>query len=1124
MTEKKPGFPRRSFCLIMLVMLIVSVPCINVYASELSLENGLKQTLNVKLPFGNEALLLCPPGVRIVKLDSYISNMVLWDKKPLPTSMDLIPPRLPMEFSFFSEAEAPTLLDALERVGAVNVTLNGTGIVVGIVDTGVDFAVKTLGMDKIAFDENGLPMLIDVDEIGLALTPLNTSIIDARSRILDTKNKEIIVYVPLVGKARVYIDYYWKAPPIDSKSGAYKFGFFVAYLFPSNYIIGGELPSLAVLVPVILVDSQKPGYYDTCFLDLSTTWFTIKGLYYSLGLLKEPPKQNLLDFSFEDEKPLSIGKGVAAIDDDKDGFYDFSLGVVSGYVYDAFGVIREGANLTIDWRRCWEPLGTGVYPGMDPHGSYVDFFYDPIGHGTTVASIIVGKNTSYYMPSVNGLSKVYARGVAPGAKIAAAMALYAGNVISAIKWLSGYDFVNNTWVYTGKHKCDIISNSWGVPFWQWLTMASGGGFVPGGDPLSLALNNISLSSDTILVFAAGNEGPGVSSIALGGTAENVITVGATSVMVKAIYDVYGHLILPKGEPDSVFSWSSRGPCPLGYAKPDIVAPGGFVLAPTNVLGGLGDGSRAVDIFGGTSMAAPITAGVVALLLEDARKKNITVSPLEIKSILESTAKDLGYPPEMQGAGMISLFTALHALDNETLRKTSASLLDIISHPISLLHGKEFLKLLRELGVEYIEVPIERPAYFEKTVSVKEFNETYITVPLPQESAVDNNMSYTLKITVSSTKAIESAGDIPRVILWLGGWVDENGDGKIQLQELRLIDHSLLNGRIVSLYVSANMLSRLKEDEGIINDSLIIFAYSLRNTELNLTVTASLIEKLKVNLNNTEVNILSKMFSKPGIKQVEFVFNNKQLRLPATICVPLLLGQEGASLQYTVRATHSSYAYLMGDTLTIPITIIKEASVGGTKTIGYIILTSKNSDCDLFIGTVGSEEKTKPCFIIECMASHPPSYVAGLEEEYPLPKPSNLEGQLILTKTPVNRSQDLLLLVYCIDTPMKLGLKIEPINITQVSIGGWVYFVMRSPKPLGLLEVLPQEKVFFMNTTILHGKYMLTGNERIRLLSVYAKNFVSINPETGIVTISREDAPLSLRIPTPARARGVFIPV
>ncbi len=1123
MTEKELELPRRSFCLIMLAML-VSVLCINAYASGQPFENGIKEVFSVKLPFGREALLLCPPGARVVDFDSYISNMVLWEKKPLLTSMDLIPPRLPMGFSFFSEAEAPTLLDALERVGAVNVTLNGTGIVVGIVDTGVDFAAKALGMDKIAFDENGLPMLIDVDEIGLALTPLNTSIIDARSRLLDTKDKEIIVYVPLAGKARVYIDYYWKAPPIDSKSGVYKFGFFVAYLFPSNYIIGENLPSLAVLVPVILVDSQKAGYYDTCFLDISTVWFTIKGLYYSLGLLEEPPKQSLLDFSFEDEKPLSIGKGVAAIDDDGDGFYDFSLGVVSGYVYDAFGVIKEGANLTIDWRRCWEPLGTGVYPGMDPHGSYVDFFYDPRGHGTTVASIIVGKNTSYYMPSVNGLSKVYARGVAPGAKIAAAMALYAGNVVSAIKWLSGYDFVNNTWVYTGKHKCDIISNSWGVPFWQWLTMASGGGFVPGGDPLSLALNNISLSSNTTLIFAAGNGGPGVSSIALGGTAENVITVGATSVLVKAIYDVYGHLILPKGEPDSVFSWSSRGPCPLGYAKPDIVAPGGFVLAPTNVLGGLGDGSRAVDIFGGTSMATPITAGVVALLLEGAREKNITVSPLEIKSILESTAKDLGYPPEMQGAGMINLLTALQALSNETLRRTSAFLLDIMSHPISQLHEKEFLKLLRELGVEYIEVPVERPAYFEKTVSVKEFNETYITVPLSMENALNNNMSYTLKITVSSSKAIESTSDIPRVILWLGGWVDENGDGKIQLQELRLIDHSMLNGRIVSLYASSSVLSRLKEDGGIVNNSLILFAYSLRNTELNLTVTASLIEELKVNLSSTKVNILSKIFSSPGIQQVELVFKNKQLRLPTTISIPLLLDPKGASLQYTVKASHSSRAYLMGDTLTIPIMIIQETSVRGTKTIGYIILVNNSSDCDLFVGAVGSKKKTEPCFIVECMASHPPSYVAGLEGEYPLPKPLNLRGQLILTKTPGDRSQELLLLVYCIDSPIKLSLKIEPINITQVSIGGRVYFAIRSPKPLGLLEVLPQEKVFFMNTTILYGKYMLTGNEHIRLLSVYTKNFISINPETGIVTISREGNPLSLRIPTPIRTRGVFIPV
>jgi hypothetical protein len=81
------------------------------------------------------------------------------------------------------------------------------------------------------------------------------------------------------------------------------------------------------------------------------------------------------------------------------------------------------------------------------------------------------------------------------------------------------------------------------------------------------------------------------------------------------------------------SYSSQGPTLDGRAKPDVVAP-----TNTRILGP--SGPRAV---GGTSNAAPNAAGVAAVLLSAQRAAKIPFSYDVIRSILESTALDLGEP-------------------------------------------------------------------------------------------------------------------------------------------------------------------------------------------------------------------------------------------------------------------------------------------------------------------------------------------------------------------------------------------------------------------------------------------------------------------------------------------------
>jgi len=84
-------------------------------------------------------------------------------------------------------------------------------------------------------------------------------------------------------------------------------------------------------------------------------------------------------------------------------------------------------------------------------------------------------------------------------------------------------------------------------------------------------------------------------------------------------------------PDSLVSFSSRGPVSPFYIKPEIVAPGAYINS-TQYNGGY-------DFASGTSYAAPHVAGAAALLLQ----KNPELHHHEIKSLLLTTVEDVSDP-------------------------------------------------------------------------------------------------------------------------------------------------------------------------------------------------------------------------------------------------------------------------------------------------------------------------------------------------------------------------------------------------------------------------------------------------------------------------------------------------
>jgi hypothetical protein len=132
-----------------------------------------------------------------------------------------------------------------------------------------------------------------------------------------------------------------------------------------------------------------------------------------------------------------------------------------------------------------------------------------------------------------------------------------------------------------------------------------------------------------------------------------LTVGATNDLGTA----------NRGD-DVVAAFSSRGPSPIDEtAKPDIVAPGVniestsdpssalFAANPLSRLwGSIRTGSEPYLSLTGTSMAAPVVAGAIALMLE----ANAALTPNAVKAILEYTAEARsGYNYLTQGAGFLN---------------------------------------------------------------------------------------------------------------------------------------------------------------------------------------------------------------------------------------------------------------------------------------------------------------------------------------------------------------------------------------------------------------------------------------------------------------------------------------
>lgn len=230
-------------------------------------------------------------------------------------------------------------------------------------------------------------------------------------------------------------------------------------------------------------------------------------------------------------------------------------------------------------------LDTGIVRHPDFGGrikAFADFvngkedMYDDSGHGTHVAGIIAG----------NGMmSGGRYRGVAPGAGIAAAKVLdrlgegSVRDVQRAAEWIMEKRKVMNIRIVNisvGAHP-EIVEKE---------------------EKNLLAAVEMLWDEGLTVVTSAGNYGPEPGSVSVPGSSRKVITVGAENFIRTKRY--------------AEWNYSGQGPTKECVIKPDIVAPGVYIMSCNARFSHRG--SRSYVMKTGTSMAAPAVSGAIACLL------------------------------------------------------------------------------------------------------------------------------------------------------------------------------------------------------------------------------------------------------------------------------------------------------------------------------------------------------------------------------------------------------------------------------------------------------------------------------------------------------------------------------
>lgn len=286
---------------------------------------------------------------------------------------------------------------------------------------------------------------------------------------------------------------------------------------------------------------------------------------------------------------------------------------------------------------------------------------DPFGHGTHIAGSI-GGNTS----AAKYVTSAYAGGSAPAVRFIDVRVLGANgsgltsDVIAGIDWA-----VDNRRTYGIR----VLNLSLGHPVVESAAT----------DPLCRAVD-WAVANGIVVVASAGNFGrtaqgaPIMGGITSPGSCPSAITVGAI--------DTFG---TADRSDDRVAAYSSRGPTRFDFAvKPDVVAPGNRIVSlesPGSLLLSTypswhvaGSNKNAYFRMSGSSMAAAVVSGGIALLLD----AEPGLTPAQVKVALQMGAR---FVPDAglvgAGAGSVDFEASLRIARQGLLNTLTTSLTNLL---------------------------------------------------------------------------------------------------------------------------------------------------------------------------------------------------------------------------------------------------------------------------------------------------------------------------------------------------------------------------------------------------------------------------------------------------------------
>jgi serine protease AprX len=246
---------------------------------------------------------------------------------------------------------------------------------------------------------------------------------------------------------------------------------------------------------------------------------------------------------------------------------------------------------------------------------------DDIGHGTLVAGLAAGSSAAF-------------PGAAPNADIVSLRVVNAdgtavmSNVIAAADWI---------FQRRAQYGIRVANFSLHAAFPDYAAY----------DPLDAAVRRLWLTG-TVVVASAGNDGP-QRMVYAPANDPFVITVGASDIADTVARS-----------DDGAAPWTSYGYTPEGFAKPELGAPGRWMIGPVP------SGSVLATTFpdrvvapgymwmSGTSFSAPVVSGIAAQLL--ARHPDWT--PDQVKGALMLTATTAPFAPDLSlGVGEVDAAAA-----------------------------------------------------------------------------------------------------------------------------------------------------------------------------------------------------------------------------------------------------------------------------------------------------------------------------------------------------------------------------------------------------------------------------------------------------------------------------------